>query len=73
MHISYALGPGAVTTNFTATKFPAGQIQPTDATHFQVSWTDGVTAPGSSGSALIDVDTGLVVGVLSGGTFSLAR
>eukprot|EP00884_Botryococcus_braunii_P006485 jgi/Botrbrau1/15838/Bobra.40_1s0022.1 len=67
MHISYALGPGAVSTNFTAWAFPASELQPTDATHFEVKWTNGVTAPGSSGSPLIDADTGLILGILTGG------
>jgi hypothetical protein len=33
----------------------------------QVEWMQGVTAAGSSGSPLIDADTGRVVGVLTGG------
>jgi hypothetical protein len=71
MHISYADGAGRIHTNFTAWQFPKGEMQPTDATHFEVAWTRGVTAGGSSGSPLIDVDTGLVVGVLTGGAVSL--
>ena len=31
-------------------------------------WDDGVLAVGSSGSPLLDADTGRVVGVLTGGT-----
>ena len=33
----------------------------------QVKWSKGVSAPGSSGSPLIDAETGKVVGVLTGG------
>ena len=38
----------------------------------QVTWTDGATAPGSSGSPLIDLESGKVVGVLTGGFASCA-
>ena len=34
----------------------------------QVTWTQGATEPGSSGAALIDMDSRRVVGVLTGGT-----
>ena len=33
----------------------------------QVTWGEGGTEGGSSGSSLIDADTGKVVGVLTGG------
>ena len=38
----------------------------------QVTWTDGATASGSSGSPLIDVESGKIVGVLTGGFASCA-
>ncbi len=33
-----------------------------------MTWTQGATEPGSSGAALIDMDSRRVVGVLTGGT-----
>ena len=39
----------------------------------QVTWTNGATASGSSGSPLIDLESGKVVGVLTGGFASCAR
>eukprot|EP00884_Botryococcus_braunii_P004264 jgi/Botrbrau1/13839/Bobra.0056s0076.1 len=71
-HISYANGTESIKTNFTVWKFPPGESQPSSATHFEVSWTKGVTTGGSSGAPLIDTDTGLVVGVLTGGPSSCA-
>ena len=38
----------------------------------QVTWTNGATASGSSGSPLIDLESGKVVGVLTGGFASCA-
>jgi len=58
---------GNISTNFTAAKFPPGEIQPSDTTHFEVTWGDGVTEGGSSGSPLIDAATNRVMGVLTGG------
>ncbi|KAK9836324.1 hypothetical protein WJX81_005312 [Elliptochloris bilobata] len=58
---------GSISTDFMAAKFPPGQIQPSDTTHFEVKWGLGATEGGSSGSPLIDADTGRVMGVLTGG------
>ena len=58
---------GNISINFTAAKFPPGEIQPSDTTHFEVTWGDGVTEGGSSGSPLIDAATNRVMGVLTGG------
>eukprot|EP00884_Botryococcus_braunii_P009693 jgi/Botrbrau1/18725/Bobra.0386s0048.1 len=41
--------------------------------NYEVTWTKGVTTAGSSGSPLIDADTGRVVGVLTGGPSSCAQ
>ncbi|CAL8463641.1 g3175 [Coccomyxa elongata] len=65
--ISYANHSDSISTNFTAPRFPADEIQPSNRTHFQVVWSLGATAGGSSGSPLIDIDTGKVVAVLTGG------
>jgi len=37
------------------------------ATHWQVTWTSGVTEPGSSGSGIWNTNTHLLLGTLSGG------
>ncbi|KAK9834175.1 hypothetical protein WJX81_005389 [Elliptochloris bilobata] len=64
---SYNQSAGSISTNFTAANFPPGEIQPNDATHFEVRWGQGATEGGSSGSPLIDANSGRVVGVLTGG------
>ena len=64
---------GSISTNFAAAKFPPGEIQPSDTTHFEVIWGDGVTEGGSSGSPLIDAATNRVMGVLTGGFSSCAQ
>ncbi|CAL8467108.1 g6644 [Coccomyxa elongata] len=64
--ISTVQGSG-ISTSFLKPDFPSSDVQPTDRTHFQVTWTTGATVGGSSGSPLIDVNTGKVVGVLTGG------
>ncbi|EIE27691.1 hypothetical protein COCSUDRAFT_39286 [Coccomyxa subellipsoidea C-169] len=71
--ISYANSSGSVTTNFTARRFPVGEIQPSATTHLQVLWSKGATTSGSSGSPLIDMDTGKVVAVLTGGFASCSE
>ncbi|BDA48490.1 probable lysyl endopeptidase at N-terminal half [Coccomyxa sp. Obi] len=71
--ISYANNSDSISTNFTAPRFPAGEIQPSDTTHFQVVWSLGATAGGSSGSPLIDVENGRVVAVLTGGFASCSQ
>eukprot|EP00884_Botryococcus_braunii_P009274 jgi/Botrbrau1/18348/Bobra.0179s0073.1 len=68
--ISFANTSANIMTTFPAPEFPAGEIQPTDNTHFMVTWTKGATQGGSSGSPLFDANTRRIVGVLSGG-FSL--
>ncbi len=60
-------------TTFPTPVFPTNEIQPTDATHFQILWSGGSTEGGSSGSPLIDTTTRRVVGVLSGGFASCAN
>ncbi|BDA50643.1 probable lysyl endopeptidase at N-terminal half [Coccomyxa sp. Obi] len=57
----------SISTQFNPVRFPAGEVQPTPRTHFQVIWTQGSTQGGSSGSPLIDTKTRRVVGVLTGG------
>ncbi|CAK0735256.1 hypothetical protein CVIRNUC_000551 [Coccomyxa viridis] len=64
--ISYVNSSG-ISTNFTRPTFPAGEIQPTDITHLQVAYSGGSTQGGSSGAPLIDAQSQLIVGVLSGG------
>ena len=58
---------GGLRTAFTARPFPTGEVQPTDATHVEVSYSRGATQGGSSGAPLIDAASGRVIGVLSGG------
>lgn len=58
---------GGIRTAFTARPFPAGEVQPTDATHVAVTYSAGATQGGSSGAPLIDAVSGRVIGVLSGG------
>ncbi|EIE20478.1 trypsin-like serine protease [Coccomyxa subellipsoidea C-169] len=57
----------SISTQFTPTRFPPGEVQPTTRTHFEVIWTQGSTQGGSSGSPLIDAKTRRIVGVLTGG------
>ncbi|CAK0770461.1 hypothetical protein CVIRNUC_003769 [Coccomyxa viridis] len=65
--ISYANDSGSIKTTFSAPQF-SEDIHPTQATHYQVQWSQGATQGGSSGAALIDADSRKVVGVLTGGT-----
>lgn len=58
---------GGISGSFPRPDFPPNEVQPTQETHFQVTWTRGATIGGSSGSPLIDVATNRVVGVLTGG------
>ncbi|EIE26769.1 hypothetical protein COCSUDRAFT_59280 [Coccomyxa subellipsoidea C-169] len=64
--ISTVQGSG-ISLNFPKPNFPPSEVQPSDETHFQVTWTTGATIGGSSGSPLIDVATNRIVGVLTGG------
>ncbi|BDA40579.1 probable protease 1 at N-terminal half [Coccomyxa sp. Obi] len=64
--ISTVQGSG-IATSFPKPNFPPTDIQPSDSTHFQVTSTTGATVGGSSGAPLINVATGKVVGVLTGG------
>ncbi|BDA50484.1 probable lysyl endopeptidase [Coccomyxa sp. Obi] len=64
--ISTVNGSG-ISTSFPKPNFPPNEVQPTEETHFQVTWTTGATIGGSSGSPLIDVANNRVVAVLTGG------
>ncbi|CAK0735575.1 hypothetical protein CVIRNUC_000603 [Coccomyxa viridis] len=58
---------GSIRTKFPQPDFPPNGVQPTDTNHLQVTWSNGATIGGSSGSPLINIETEKIVGVLTGG------
>jgi hypothetical protein len=54
-------------------RWPPGQRLPTNATHIRATYTLGTTERGSSGAPLIDLATGAVFAVLTGGFSTCAN
>lgn len=54
-------------------RWPPGQRLPTNATHIKLTYVLGSTERGSSGAPLIDVSTGAVFAVLTGGFSTCAN
>lgn len=68
-------GAANMSTSFDppAGAWPAGQRLPTNRTHVEVRYALGTTERGSSGAPLIDLATGAVVAVLTGGFSTCAN